>query len=177
MNYREELDRASHWVRFACDQTWFFNGTETIDPELVIIKFSKRMTLAMGRARVHDVGGHDEYSIKLSYPLWPRASATERKNTIIHEACHLIDYRKHERMNHGRNWKHLMCLCGETPSRCHHVDTTGLKRLRKRHEFTCGCGPYRFTGPTKAKRIKQGSLYVCKACNQDVSLTGKVVCI
>ena len=33
--------------------------------------------------------------IRLSIPLWPRASDQDRRETVIHEACHLIAFYKH----------------------------------------------------------------------------------
>ena len=132
------------------------------------------MTRAIGMAYYKKC----QYSIKLSAPLWPRACEAERRNTIIHEACHLIDHYMTGRMDHGTNWRRLMGACGESADRCHSVDRTGLVRKRNRHEYRCGCNQgSRYITPVKAKRIKQGRLYVCKSCNEQIILTGNIVTI
>ena len=129
MNFQKELSKAYRWMTFACDHTWFvpehlYGTTQTVDPDLVEIKFSKRMTVEIGRAHFDN----GKYSIKLSSLLWPRASEAVRRKIVIHEACHLIDYCKNGIMNHGNGWKNLMRLCGEVPDIYHRVDNTGLTR-------------------------------------------------
>ena len=173
LNTSKELKSARKLLEFACDKTWHLSGLGfNLDPDAVQIEFNNKMTRAIGRA---EFKYPCSYRIKLSAPLWPRASEADRRNTVIHEACHLIDYYQNKKMDHGDTWKQLMLACGESANRCHSVDRTGLIRKRKRHEFRCGCSSSKFIGPVKAKRIKQGSLYVCRSCKQNIVLTGKIV--
>jgi len=73
--------------------------------------------------------------IRLSTPLWPRASAQDRRETVIHEACHCIVGFKHGRVAaHGAEWKQAMRNCGVEPLRTHSVDRTGL--ARRQRQFT-----------------------------------------
>ena len=172
LNTSKALESARKLLEFACDKNW---SGGSLDPDLIRIEFNNRMTRAIGRAEYKHPC---DYCIKLSAPLWPRASEAERRNTVIHEACHLIDHYRTGTMSHGVSWRRLMQNCGESPDRCHSVDRTGLIRKRKRHEYTCGCNNRGgFITPIKAKRIEQGRSYFCKSCGENIRLTGKVVTI
>jgi len=148
---------------------------------------SNRLTNSMGRAQVKnrivqrwhpDKGLHRKrittYTMKLSTKIWARANQEEQEDTIIHEACHLIDYYKNGRMNgHGRVWKRLMRECGiNTPKRCHDVDLTGLTQTRRkqpRHTVYCKCENGTEMGNTQYKRMLRGTNYTCKKCKTKVT--------
>lgn len=149
-------------VQFACDCCGC--------PELakkISIEFNNRFTRRMGDASKK----WDHYFIRLSAPLWPRATEAQRRETVIHEACHIIDSYLNGRMcGHKHPWKLLMIKCGLKPERCHSVDRTGIARKHNQVDAYCGCGK-RSIGKIKANRIRQGvSNYRCLTCKQTVSL-------
>ena len=72
--------------------------------------------------------------------------------TVGHEVAHIIDkdvngYQRRangKRDSHGPNWKAIMVLFGQDPSRCHSYDVTNSKvqktNNRVKHVWVCGCG-------------------------------------
>jgi len=141
-------------------------------PELapkIRFEFNNRFTNRMGDAIYHPLSGTGR--VRFSRPLWPRALEEKRRNTIIHETCHVIaNYKYGGNQGHNYLWKSTMIDCGEEPKRCYdsnEVDRTGLRRTRKKAEkkdCVCGCG-VRKIGPTKYKRMLNGvAKYRCNAC-------------
>lgn len=133
---------------------WHWNG-----------RFTRRMGDANPRTNV----------IRLSRPLFPRASPEEQRETVIHEACHLISIHKHgaKGTGHGRLWKLCMMLAGGKGDRCHKVDRTGLKRTRRSQSVParCGCGTITSLTPHRAARLRNGTaIYRCRRCRCSVTL-------
>ncbi len=143
-----------------------------------------RMTCCLG------VAYPDRKLIRLSRPLWPYATETDRAWVIAHEACHVVDaYRNGPTPPHGKPWKALMRKAGFKPDRCHKVPTkfaeqeAQRKRAarqagafaspRKRHARSevgkCACGPHPLTKNT-ATRMRNGSFYSCRKCDQLIVL-------
>jgi len=150
-------DEIREEIRFACHA----NGI----PELakkIRFSFNNRFTRRMGDANYYS------NRIRLSKPLWKRATPEQRRETIIHEACHLIARHKHgpQIKAHGREWKAAMRRAGFKPIRCHSVDTSGL-REGTQNAFCMDCKKRYILGKTRIKRhiraIQQGRPgYVCK---------------
>lgn len=117
--------------------------------------------------------------IRFSGALWPRATQEERRETAVHEACHIVA--AHEAAlkgtkvssSHGHEWKALMRKCGLKPTRCHNVDRTGLKKSRKEIKASCGCGDHPVT-PYVAGRIAAGCRYTCRKCKRAIVVHEKV---
>ena len=105
--------------------------------------------------------------IRLSRVLWARCPEDEQKNTVIHEACHLIcDHQGKTRGIHGAAWKAVMIQCGEKPERCHSIDRTGIRRRRWAKRVYCGC-PHKTMGATQYGRLKKGTYqYTCNTCGE-----------
>jgi predicted SprT family Zn-dependent metalloprotease len=80
-----------------------------------------------------EVGQHTVVGV-LSIALWSRASEQDRRETVIHETCHVIVGYKHGFLasHHGAEWKQAMKNCGVEPVRTHNVDRTGLARQQRR---------------------------------------------
>jgi SprT protein len=146
-------------------------------PELsgrIGVVWSGRFIARMGDARWDRVRGAG--LIRLSRPLWPKASEEERRETVIHEACHVIaDYRYGGRQHHGPRWLRMMALCGYArPARCHSVDHEAIQQRRERRRVEvrarCGCAEGVILGPVQARRLRAGAAYRCRACSQRVAL-------
>jgi len=107
--------------------------------------------------------------VRFSVPLWLRASEEERRETVIHEICHLVT--SHEarlagvtvEKSHGPEWKAVMRRAGVTPKRCHNVNNNGLSK-RKTIQTTCNCEHGHSVTPLVAGRILNGVKYTCGAC-------------
>jgi len=155
LEQRKELIKARSLVEQAC----IANNVPMLCNRITI-RFNNRLTRCMGRACF-------DYSIELSLPLWPRATKKERINTIVHEACHLIALNKYGyiawKKPHGKLWKACMVQAGETPTRTHSVDRTGLRRKQKRYLYKCSCMTHKISGIKRAKMLK-GYVYLCKHC-------------
>jgi predicted SprT family Zn-dependent metalloprotease len=112
--------------------------------------------------------------IRLSLPLWTKASHDEQAETITHEACHIIaDYKFRGRQMHGPRWQEMMRLCGyQSPRRCHGVNLDEIRnrRLRRRINAACGCPGGILVTPLMARRVQGGAAYVCRACGQPLTL-------
>lgn len=145
-------------------------------PELndrVRVEWNPRFSSKMGDARYISM---TNCRIRLSEPLWPRASEEQRRHTAIHEACHIVVAREYRSLElfksrpkpHGKEWKEKMIECGEAPTRCHNVDTNGVKNSRKKFIYHCDCpgeAKIHRVGPVKQRKIQTGkSYYICKKC-------------
>jgi len=67
-----------------------------------------------------------KWLLRYSSKFWPTLSDAERRNTIIHEVCHLAVERLYGHcakpkegeilvLDHGSQWQSLMTKCGEAP--------------------------------------------------------------
>jgi len=120
---------------------------------------------------------YDEGFIKLSTPLWFKASEEEKRTVVIHEACHVIaNYIYNGNQKHNKNWKSCMVKCGLKPIRCHNIDTTELRKKRKGSvEFTCACpGKTYVLGSVRVKKWKNGKRYFCTLCKKTLNTQSEV---
>ncbi len=156
------------WVRFACE----CNDV----PELylaITIEWNRRFTRRLGDGMYHPRSY--QARIRLSIPLWSRASAEERRETVIHEACHVIvGYKCGSVPSHGPEWKDAMRNCGLEPIPTHSVDRTGLAR-RQRRFVLCDCpnGEKCRIGVRVFNAVRRGTEFWCKKCG--LHLDGKAV--
>jgi SprT protein len=132
----------------------------------VKIEFNNRFVSRMGDA------SYFKHRIRLSAPLWPRATSEERRQTIIHEACHIIAEhmfwtgKTKDNTSHGLCWKRCMLMCGVKPDRCHKVSTKGLLA---RVEAICNCKTWEIT-KNRATKMMRGMKYSCPNCKASLSL-------
>jgi len=125
----------------------------------ITFEFNSRFKSRMGDANPTTM------KIRLSSVLFPRATTTKQRNTVIHEACHIIAYAKygyHIGRGHKEGWKACMRAAGEVPKRCHQVPTDTKRKPRV--TVNCGCSTGCVVGPTVFKRICMGRRYSCRKC-------------
>ena len=145
-------------IQYACDM----NGRPDI-AKLIRVKWSNRMTRAMGIASKR---GEDNL-IKLSIPLFLRATEEQKWQTVIHEACHIIDAVKNSvRMSHGRSWKKCMEACEVKPDVYHTVSCEGLRRRWSYHCPDCKRGFELST--TIHNKICRGQVRICLHCRTKI---------
>ncbi|MHC4302812.1 MAG: SprT family zinc-dependent metalloprotease [Planctomycetota bacterium] len=103
----------------------------------ITVEWNGRFTRRMGDAT------YGTYRIRLSSPLWPRASVDEQENTVAHEVCHIVAVHLYGwgAKGHGADWRGCMVRAGFNPTRCHNVDRAGLARKNTRTmvRVYCGC--------------------------------------
>jgi len=149
-------------VQLACDA----NNISELFP-LIQIEWNSRFTRRMGDGVLYRGPDGKPYKarIRLSIPLFQRATESEQLNTVYHEACHIITFAKFGRVQaHGWQWKSCMLRCGETPKRCHNVDRSGLLRRTQYYTAVCNCENGLQISKIIYNRIKQGVKYRCRTC-------------
>jgi SprT protein len=127
MKTSSEDDRhIRQWIRLACDS----NGVSEL-AQVIVVEWNSRFTRRLGDAGYSSTTYRAR--IRLSIPLWPRAKEQDRRETVIHETCHLITFYKFGQVAaHGPEWRLAMRNCGLQPTRLHSVDRSGLARRQKR---------------------------------------------
>jgi SprT protein len=150
------------WVRFACER----NRVPEL-AQVIVVEWKSRFTRRLGDAMYSPLTF--QAKIRLSLPLWPRASEQDRRETVIHEACHIIvRYKGMFVADHGPEWKAAMRNCGVEPLRTHAVDRTGLARRQRRYillecpnhglEHKCRITARQFN------MVQRGAEFCCKKC-------------
>jgi SprT protein len=155
------------WIWFACQR----NDAEEL-AQAIIVEWNPRFTRRLGDGIYSPVTFRAR--IRLSLPLWPRASEKDRRETVIHEACHCIVGYKHGVVApHGLEWKAAMRNCGVEPLRHHNVDRTGLAR-RQRLFILLDCPNEGLERKCRIRSkefnlLRQGKWFVCKVCGLNLS--------
>ena len=106
-----DLDKGvTPWVRLACH----YNNVPEL-AQAIVIEWNRRFTRRLGDAVFNPITFQSR--IRLSIPLWPRASPQDRMETVVHEACHLIAWHKFGLFvaPHGAEWRQAMKNCGVQP--------------------------------------------------------------
>lgn len=146
-------------------------------PELagkVVVSFNPRFTARMGDALYDAKTGRGR--VRLSAPLWPKASRKEQEETVVHEACHVVAGFLYGRgVGHDHRWRALMARCGYSAAgRCHAVDKEAIaaRRRARRVPIACGCSSPGAVGPVWVRRLQAGVKATCRVCLQPVRLAG-----
>jgi len=148
------------WIRHACDS----NDVAEL-AQAFLVEWNRRFTRRLGDGHYSLLSMRAR--IRLSLPLWPRASEVDRRETVIHEVCHVIVFYKYGVFvrPHGAEWRQAMKNCGVQPVRTHNVDRTGLARQQRRfilldcpNETKCRIGAKQFN------QVRKGKELWCKVC-------------
>jgi len=142
----------------------------------VKIEFNPRFTSKLGDARF----SHPGPRIRLSEPIWPIIPVAERRDTVIHEICHIVvgaehhekyqgGYRGKRPKAHGLEWQSKMRACGLEPRRCHEVDVGLVPGTRKTMRLHCPCGSPHPVTPKVYNRVVSGTYkYRCGRCKGEM---------
>lgn len=144
---------ARRWTREACAA----NGR----PELaryIAIEWSARMTSSAGKAGMKR--STNKLFVRLSIAHWLRMTDDQRRETAIHEACHII---AGPGEGHGQAWARAMRNCGLAAERCHSFGAATDIVVR------CGCREFTITARRRNK-INRGASYRCRACRETIEL-------
>ena len=117
---------------------------------------------------------YSEMRIRLSTPLWKRATEQEKRDTIAHEMCHIVAIHRfgHQIKDHGGEWRACMIIAGYKPERCHRIDRVGLKRTTKTNKAQCDCGPHMISAKKFKDIITKNQSWVCRKCKQELYIIG-----
>lgn len=136
----------------------------------VSLEWSHRFTSRLGDATWSGCGRHQ---IRLSQVLWPVTSPEERRETIVHEACHIFVFENHGGgmtvEPHGADWIECMAACGyRNPSIYHHVDRTPILKPNVRVFGKCACATHEITS-SQARKVFSGQItFDCSACGAEI---------
>jgi predicted SprT family Zn-dependent metalloprotease len=133
-------------IEYACEKN---NVSELY--ETITFKFNNRFTKKLGDANPNT------RVIRLSSPLWERATEDQKKEVIVHEVCHLIAQYKAWMQKtyildlHGAEWRAAMKNVGyNDPSQYHTINREGIARKYASYYVQCSC----------AKRRVNSNMYV-----------------
>jgi SprT protein len=85
-------------------------------------------------------------------------------DTVPHEISHVICDQAYPRSkSHGREWKYIMVKLGYEPNRCHDMQYTP-SRMVKKYDVFCNCDKPLQVGIKVYNRIKDGNKYKCTVC-------------
>ena len=112
--------------------------------------------------------------IELSHRLFLRATPEQRRETIVHEVCHVVARSMRDMFPryrpHGYQWRGFMAKAGYPDAkRCHKVNCEGLQGDRKKFPAFCGCGPHPLSS-CRYRRTTQGTVYRCAFCKCRITL-------
>jgi predicted SprT family Zn-dependent metalloprotease len=138
--------------------------------EQIKISFSNRMTSRAGMAYYFGNKTSDKYEIRLSAPLFMRATEAQREDIIIHEYCHILDKFLYVSMRgHQYYWQNLMVKLGFKPSRCHYIDNSDISQ--QKYKTKCkGCGNEMRFSKIVYRRLSQGQRYYCAICKTNFTI-------
>jgi SprT protein len=100
--------------------------------------------------------------------IWERATLEQRRETIIHEACHIVAYHLHGLAikPHGTEWKLAIAKCGIEPVVTHNIDLAGINFFHVREckkQDRCHVSRQDFAA------LKRGVLLHCTICEMRVN--------
>lgn len=102
----DTIEKIYDWIKECCIK----NRMEHLASE-ISVKFNNRLIKTWGRAWC------SSNSIELSTLLWLAGSETDKRDTVIHETCHIIVHHKYgsDLDSHGKEWELCMIMSGLDP--------------------------------------------------------------
>lgn len=115
------------WIDYALDQ----NDVGYLS-NLIRVEWNKRFTRKFAEAAYGAMPPRG--IIRISPMIWERAAIAQRRETIIHETCHLVAFHLHgtQIKPHGAEWKIAMENCGLEAIRCHTIPLIGINHFHVR---------------------------------------------
>lgn len=119
----------------------------------ITVTINPRTTVTAGKAIIK----YNSMFMELSLKVCQHGGEDFVWQTVVHEACHLIDYYKNGKMSdHGPSWIKLMTACGVEPEMYHSV-------IINRIEYQCECGKIYHLSKQVVNKIKSKTKrYSCK---------------
>lgn len=95
-------------------------------------------------------------------PEMLRKNPHELEDTVIHEYCHLLDYKIFKGWGHQKTWKKLMSELGGNPMA--KAVNVSMAEATTKYIYSCGCSKYVFTLEKHDKAKNKELTYICKKC-------------
>lgn len=116
-------------------------------PEVV---FSKRLRTTAGRATFKKTGG----TIELCVKLMESNGSKFVEDTPVHEAAHIITDHVYgtKTQSHGNEWKTVMRMLGQEPSRVHHM------RSADDFLYISECGTEKYLTKIRHNKLQRGKV-------------------
>lgn len=171
------------WIVFACER----NGIPEFWREIRYAwknNYSARAGCAKRTWQPGILGqpGKYIYEIFLSTKLMAIASEAEKRETVIHEACHLIVHKLWPDRKffdaesvHGIEFITTMNKCGYSGNRFHNIDRTTVRKQHTRYRVNCGCINGIQLTLNIINKIRARRVYTCRNCNKIIWIPNEQV--
>jgi len=122
------MQQIHDWIEFALDR----NEVSYLS-NMIRVRWNKRFIRKFAEAAygANPIRG----IIRISPVIWERASEADRRETIIHETCHIAAFHLNQGKAitpHGVEWRQAMAKCDVEPVRCHNISLIGINRFHVR---------------------------------------------
>jgi predicted SprT family Zn-dependent metalloprotease len=134
----------------------------------VPVNFSRKQSRTAGTAHFTKnwlTGKTTGTEIRLSLQLLQLNGQEFIDRTPGHEAAHIIEIYLFGQGGHGRRWKEVMRVIGQSAERCHDMEVPTHNRVAA----SCGCQTHWIT-KQRAGKMRRGHGYKCNSCRQPLVL-------
>jgi len=155
-----DSERIREWIDFALD----CNDVSYLS-SMIRVRWNKRFTRKFADAGYGICPPRGR--IRISPMIWERATLEQRRETIIHEACHIVAYHLHGLAikPHGAEWRAAMAKCEVEPVRCHNIPLIGINHF---HVRECAQAERCHVSRRDFTALKRGELLWCSLCGMRV---------
>lgn len=130
----------------------------------ISVAWNNRLVRAVGKAWLKSA------RIELSRKVFEVCSASQRRDTVIHEVVHIIAFRLYQDRGHGVAWRRCMNVAGGTPkATCSIPEAAHLTRKQRQCPAFCGCGDHEVS-VRRYNLIQSGKKYRCCKCYKVLAL-------
>jgi SprT protein len=159
----KRIRRVLTWAGNRCSMPRFARTIE--------VRWNYRFTNLIGKASFRKKEKTWLPLVELSAKLWNFIDEKERRESLIHEACHLFAFEKFTKRQgkiirgHGPEWKEMMALCGYPDADIR--KEAPAPTLSKMYLVFCRCRKH-FITPQMMGRVKRGARLYCPECRAAV---------
>lgn len=156
-----DSERIREWIDFALDR----NNVGYLS-SMIRVRWNKRFTRKFADAAYGTCPPRGR--IRISPMIWERATPEQRRETIIHETCHVVAYHLHGLAikPHGVEWRQAMDNCGVEPVRCHNIPLIGINHFQV---LECPKAERCHVSRRDYASLQRGGLLFCSICGMRVS--------
>lgn len=154
------MQQIREWIDFALNR----NDVEYLS-SMIQVQWNKKFTLKFADAGYGVCPPRGR--IRISPMIWERATPEQRRETIIHEACHIVAFHLNglDIKPHGVEWRQAMANCGVEPEVTHKIDLAGINFF---HVRDCTKIERCHVSRRDFAALKRGQLLHCTICGMRV---------
>ena len=156
-----QTEQIHEWVEFALER----NDVGYLS-NMIRVRWNKRFIRKFADASYGNCPPRGR--IRISPMIWERADPEQRRETVIHETCHIVAYHLHGLAikPHGIEWKSAMANCGVEPVVTHNIDPVGISFF---HVRDCTKAVRCHVSWRDFAALKRGGLLHCTICGMRVN--------